>query len=128
MIELAYYNKYALVGLLLTIVDRENDYISRLTVTRFIEKSYLIFSRDVYLFFKELLINSGFRKIVFSAIIDNPTINIYKRMITKFNLCKIVGTFKNNRKMRDEIFYDDFYEIYQNNFLAYRNKAYTQNK
>jgi hypothetical protein len=112
-----------IIGLFIATIDRVNNYISSMTIIRFVEESYFIFSRDTIDFLKELLIKRGFRKVVFSAIVDNPAVAIYKRFITKYNLGKIIGIYKEHRKMRDGKLYDEIYfEIYHDKFIEYSNR------
>ncbi len=106
-----------IIGFLSAYADNENNLIENMDFINFTGKPNATFSHDSKLFFDELFIKRNFRKIIFKAIVKNPAVPMYRKLVKKLN-GREVGILKENKKLTDGKYYDEMiFELYRDGYL-----------
>ncbi len=112
-----------LLGFFTGYINKDFELLEKLEIINFTGKTNFIFSKDVERYFEKVFLYKRLRKIEFSCIDKNPSINLYRKLIKKLN-GNVIGTFRDSVKLTDgkyynniffEIFRDDFFKIINNN-------------
>ncbi len=97
-------------------INRGFNIINDLEILKFIEYPNIIWIHDFIRFLKVLLLEKNFRKVVFYAIIDNPSFTKCELYLLKYKLVKEVGVMKNHCILNDGKIYDmKIFEIERDN-------------
>jgi hypothetical protein len=117
-----------ILGFFAAYINRPHMYIENIDIINFTEAFHVTFSKDIKNFFDLLFTERGYRKIVFHTLVKNPAVNMYKRVIRRYNLGCIVGILKENRCLPDGSYYDEIvFELYQKNYLEFLSKGINKN-
>ena len=105
-------------------VNRTHNFIEQLIILNFDEKGLFLKSKDFFLFIDDLLNVRKYRKIIFSAISNNPATKMYfKYLVEKYKIAKHSGHYTNHYLLRDGNYYDlDVFQIFPDDFNAFLKK------
>ena len=105
-------------------INRMHNFVEQLIIINFHEKGNFLKSIDLFCFLDDLLNKRKFRKIIFSAISDNPATKMYnKYLVNKYKIAKHSGHYKEHFILRDGAFYDlDVFEIFPENLNQFLTK------
>jgi len=92
-------------------IDRAAWNVTEIMAANFNSPS-LSFGRDFMAFIDRLFMHHNFDKINFSCVQGNPAFHIYTRLMRKYEIGRVVGTYKRDIRMPNGKYYDrTFFEI-----------------
>ena len=105
-------------------INRAHNFVEQLIIINFNEKGNFFKSIDFFCFLDNLLNVRKFRKIIFSAVSDNPATKMYfKYLVNKYKIAKHSGHYKEHYILRDGALYDlDVFEIFPEDLNQFLNK------
>jgi len=118
-LEKTFWNKVALVslnnnnevcGFFKAEWARPENYISSVSIINFDKENQTLFAIDTIRFFKYLMIDLKAKKVNFYAVIGNPAIKNYDRLVEKLG-GRVVGIRKYNYLIGNEYYDSKLYEI-----------------
>lgn len=105
------------IGYFSAYINHPNECIENLDIINFTGSPSIIFSRDTKLFFDEIFLVRKFRKLKFHAILQNPAIPMYRKLIKRLN-GREVGILKESKKLLDGKYYDEIiFEVFRGEYL-----------